>query len=56
MNKYRVTVNLNSISYEFEAENETKAIEFTEECFYDETLYDILKWANYEIEEQEVRA
>ena len=56
MNKYRVTVNLNSISYEFEAENEAKAIEFAEECFYDETLYDILKWANYEIEEQELRA
>jgi hypothetical protein len=53
MKRYRVTIDLNSISYEIEAENEEKAIEYAEECFYEETLYDILKWANYITEEQE---
>jgi hypothetical protein len=53
MKTYKVTINLNSISYEVEAENEEKAIEYAQKCFYDETLYDVLKWANYETEEME---
>ena len=53
MKRYRATIDLNSISYEIEAESEEQAIEYAEECFYEETLYDILKWANYTTEEQE---
>lgn len=47
MELYRVTIDLNSISYELEAESEDKAIEFAQECFFDETLYDIIKWADF---------
>lgn len=50
MTKYLVTINLNSISYEIEADNEEKAIESAQECFYDETMYDVIKWADYETE------
>jgi hypothetical protein len=54
MSLYRVTIDLKSISYEFEAESEEKAVEFAQECFFDETLYDIIKWADiqtYQYEE-----
>ena len=51
MNKYKVTINLNSISYELEAENDSKAVEYAQECFYDEKLYDIIKRASYQIDE-----
>lgn len=50
MPKYNVRINLNSISYEIEADNEDKAIEFAKDCVYDETTYDLLKWADYETE------
>lgn len=53
MKLYRVTIDLNSISYEIEAEDESKAIDLAQECFYDEKLYDILKWADFQTEELE---
>ena len=53
MELYRVTIDLNSISYEVEAESEDKAIEFAQECFFDETLYDIIKWADYKTQQLE---
>jgi hypothetical protein len=53
MELYRVTIDLNSISYEVEAESESKAIEFAQECFFDETLYDIIKWADYKTQQLE---
>ena len=53
MKLYRVTIDLNSVSYELEADDEEKAIEYAQECFYDEKLYDLLKWANYDINEME---
>ena len=53
MSLYRVTIDLNSISYELEAESHEKAIEYAQECFYDETLYDIIKWANYQTKQME---
>jgi hypothetical protein len=55
MRKYRVTINLNSISYELDAENEQKATEYAQECFYDEKAYDLIKWATYEIETYDER-
>jgi len=51
MPKYEVRIDLNSITYEIEADNEEKAIEFAGEIVYDETMYDLLKWANYEVKE-----
>lgn len=51
MTMYKVTVNLNSISYEVEAEDEDKAINLAEQMALDEPQYDLLKWANYDIEE-----
>jgi len=53
MKRYRVTIELNPISYEIEAESKGKAIEYAQECYYEETLYDLAKWAEYTTEEQE---
>jgi hypothetical protein len=53
MELYRVTINFNPISYELEAENEDKAIEYAQECFFDETLYDIIKWADLKVQQME---
>lgn len=49
MKNYSVTIKLDSITYEIEAENEEKAIESAQELFADETIYDIIKWAGYEV-------
>ena len=57
MSLYRITIDLKSISYEVEAESEEKAIEFAQECFFDETLYDVIKYADiqtYQYEEARV--
>jgi hypothetical protein len=54
---YRITIDLKPISYEVEAESEEKAIEFAQECFFDETLYDVIKYADiqtYQYEEAKV--
>lgn len=48
MKLYRITIDLKPISYEVEAENEEKAIEFAQECFSDETIYDIIKYADFQ--------
>lgn len=53
MKKYEVRIYLNSLSYEVEAESEEKAIEYAEEIFYEETMYDLIKRADYEINELE---
>ena len=53
MTKYQVTINLNPISYEVEAESEEKAIEYAKDRYYDETLYDLVKWADYVVSEEE---
>jgi hypothetical protein len=53
MPRYRVTIELNPVSYELEAEDEDKAIESAKECYYGETLADLVKWASYTTEEQE---
>jgi hypothetical protein len=51
MATYKVTVNLNSITYDIESENEDKAIEIARDNVTEESHYDILKWADYEVEE-----
>lgn len=51
MAKYKVTINLNSLSYEYEAENEDEAISKAEEMALEEPQYDLLKWASYDVEE-----
>jgi hypothetical protein len=51
MKTYRVQIDFMPIGYEVEAENEDKAIEYAEECFFQETNYDILKHAKYTIDE-----
>jgi len=51
MPNYEVRISLNSITYEIEADDEDKAIEIAEENVYDETMYDLLKWADYEVKE-----
>lgn len=51
MPKYKVTINLNSLSYEFDEENEDSAIKLAEQMASDEPQYDLLKWATYDVEE-----
>jgi hypothetical protein len=53
MTRYRVEIELMPIAYELEGENEDKAKEYAEECFFDEALYDLLKHASYKIVEVE---
>lgn len=53
MELYRVTIDLNPISYELEAESEDKAIEYAQECFFDETIYDIIGSADFEVQQME---
>ena len=49
--KYRVEIELLPLGYEIEATDEDKAKEYAHECFYDETMYDLLKYAKYKIVE-----
>jgi len=51
MKRYRVTIELAPLGYEVEAFTEDKAMEYAEECFFQETDYDVLKHAKYTIEE-----
>jgi hypothetical protein len=51
MPKYEVRIDLNSITYEIEAEDKGKAVDSAIEIVYYETMYDLLKWAKYEVEE-----
>jgi hypothetical protein len=49
--KYRVEIELLPLGYEIKATDEDKAKEYAQECFYDETMYDLLKYAKYKIVE-----
>ena len=53
MKKYRITVELMPISYEIEAESEEKAKEYAQDCFFDETVYDIFENAELNVSELE---
>jgi len=53
MKNYRITVELVPISYEIEAENEEKAKEYAKDCFFDETIYDIFKYAELQTQQLE---
>jgi hypothetical protein len=46
---YQVRVYLNALSYDIEAENEDKAIEIAYDHASNESHYDLLKWADYEV-------
>jgi len=51
MPKYEVRINLNSITYELEADDEGEATNHAHQMALDETQYDLLKWADYEVSE-----
>jgi hypothetical protein len=51
MPRYKVTINLNSLSYEVDTEYEYDAVKLAEQMALDEPQYDLLKWANYDVEE-----
>ena len=51
MKNYRITVELVPISYEIQAESEEKAKEYAKDCFFDETIYDIFKYAELQTEQ-----
>ena len=53
MKKYRISIELMPISYEIEAENEEKAKEYAQDCFFDETVYDIFENAELNVSELE---
>lgn len=53
MTLYRVEIELLPIAYEVEGESEDKAKEFADQCFFDEAMYDLLKYAKYKIVEVE---
>ena len=53
MSKYRVEITLQPIAYEVEAESEEKAVEMARDIFFEESHYDILKYADYDTEEME---
>lgn len=53
MPKYKVTIYLNAIDYEIEAENPEVAIQNARDYAIQESQYDLLKWADYETEELE---
>ena len=51
MKRYQIQIELLPIGYEIEAEGEDKAKEYADEYFFDETMYDLLKYAKYTIQE-----
>jgi hypothetical protein len=51
MPKYTVTINLNSISYDIESDNEDNAIAQAEAFALEESQYDLIKWAYYDVRE-----
>ena len=51
MKRYRVQIELMPLGYEVEAFTEDKAVDYAEECFFQEVNYDILKHAKYTVEE-----
>jgi len=53
MKNYNVRIDLNSVQYDVNATTKELAIERAIEKFNEETMYDVLKWATFEIEENE---
>jgi uncharacterized OsmC-like protein len=53
MPEYNVRVDLNSMNFDIEADNEDEAIQKASELAMEKTIYDILKWADYEVEIEE---
>ena len=51
MPNYEVTIDLSSLTYEIEADTEEKAMEFAKEIVYDNTVYNLLEWADYTAKE-----
>lgn len=51
MAKYKVTIYLNALDYEIESTDEETAITIARDNVLQESHYDILKWADYEVEE-----
>jgi len=51
MPKYEVIIDLNSMAYEIEADNEEEATQSAVEIAHNETPYDLLKWADYTAKE-----
>lgn len=51
MTRYEVTVDLNSLTYVIDAEDEEAAVEMAHDLAMEESHYDILKWADYHLEE-----
>lgn len=51
MPRYQVTINLNSLSYEVDSENEHEAIRLAEQMALDEPQHYLLKSAYYDLEE-----
>jgi hypothetical protein len=51
--KYNVRIDLNSINFDIEADSEDEAIQKASELAMEKTIYDILKWADYEVEIEE---
>jgi hypothetical protein len=50
MPKYNVRIDFNSINFDIEADNEEESIQKANELAMEENMYDILKWADYEVE------
>jgi hypothetical protein len=51
MPKYKVTINLNSLSYEVDTEYEYDAVKLAEQMALDEPQHYLLKSAYYDVEE-----
>jgi hypothetical protein len=53
MTEYNVRLDLNSLNFNIEADNEDEAIKKANDFAMNESLYDILKWAEYYVEVNE---
>lgn len=54
MPNYNVRISLNSISLNLDADDEDHAVEMARDIAMEENMYDILKWADYEVEVSDV--
>jgi hypothetical protein len=54
MTEYNVRLDLNSLNFNIEADNEDEAIKKANDFAMNESLYDILKWAEYYVEVNDV--
>lgn len=53
MKNYNVRIDLNSVQYDVTATTEELAIELAIKKFNEEIMHDVLKWATFEIKENE---